>query len=64
MDHTHLVVVDIFAKPIMGVDDIRKELELNNVVISHELVLRVLRKLKFSLDVAKRFFNLVLESDG
>ena len=64
MDHTHLVVVDIFAKPIVGVDDIRKELELNNVVISHELVLRVLRKLKFSLDVAKRFFNLVLESDG
>ena len=64
MDHTHLVVVDIFAKPIMGVDDIRKELELNNVVISHELVLRVLRKLKLSLDVAKRFFNLVLESDG
>ena len=48
----------------MGVDDIRKELELNNVVISHELVLRVLRKLKLSLDVAKRFFNLVLESDG
>ena len=64
MDHTHLVVVDIFAKPIMGVDDIRNELELNNVVISHELVLRVLRKLKLSLDVAKRFFNLVLESDG
>ena len=64
MDHTHLVVVDIFAKPIVGVDDIRKELELNNVVISHELVLRVLRKLKLSLDVAKRFFNLVLESDG
>ena len=64
MDHTHLVVVDIFAKPIMGVDDIRNELELNNVVISHELVLRVLRKLKLSLDVARRFFNLVLESDG
>ena len=64
MDHTHLVVVDIFAKPIVGVDDIRKELELNNIVISHELVLRVLRKLKLSLDVAKRFFNLVLESDG
>ena len=64
MDHTHLVVVDIFTKPIVGVDDIRKELELNNIVISHELVLRVLRKLKLSLDVAKRFFNLVLESDG
>ncbi|KAK7851107.1 pentatricopeptide repeat-containing protein [Quercus suber] len=37
-----------------GVDDIRKELELNNDVVSHELVLRVLGKLELSPDVAKR----------
>nr|XP_023877985.1 pentatricopeptide repeat-containing protein At3g02490, mitochondrial-like [Quercus suber] len=63
-DHTHLVVADIFAKPTVGVDDIRKELELNNVVISHELVLRVLGNLESSPDVAKRFFDWVLESNG
>ena len=63
-DHTHIVIADIFAKQSGGVDDIRKELELNNVVVSHELVLRVMGKLESSPEVAKRFFDWVLESDG
>lgn len=57
------VVADIFSKP-KGVDDFRKDLELNNVLISHELILSVLGKLDNSPDVARRFFGWVVESDG
>ncbi|KAB1211091.1 hypothetical protein CJ030_MR6G018077 [Morella rubra] len=63
VDSDHIVIADIFAKP-KGVDDARKELELSDVVVSHELILRVLKKLESSPDVAKRFFDWVLESDS
>jgi len=62
-DSDHMIIADIFAKP-KGVDDIRKELELSNVVVNHEFVLKVLRKIESSPDVAKRFFDWILESDS
>ncbi|CAL9014151.1 unnamed protein product [Prunus brigantina] len=62
-DSDHGAIAEIFAKP-RGVDDIRKDLELNNVVISHDLVLRVLKSLESSPDVARRFFDWVLACEG
>ncbi|KAF5457004.1 hypothetical protein F2P56_021143 [Juglans regia] len=62
-DSDHIVIADIFAKA-MGVDDTRKELDLSDVVLSHELALRVLNRLESSPDAAKRFFDWVLESDS
>ncbi|KAG6719374.1 hypothetical protein I3842_03G002500 [Carya illinoinensis] len=59
----HMVLADIFASD-KGFDDIKKDLELSEVVVSHELVLGVLRKLESSPGAAKRFFDWVLESES
>ncbi|KAJ7974228.1 Pentatricopeptide repeat-containing protein [Quillaja saponaria] len=59
----HVILAEIFGKQ-MGTDDIKKELELNNVLISHEMVLNVLGKFNSSPEVAKRFFDWVLETDS
>lgn len=59
----HVVVADIFSKP-MDFNDVKKELELNNIVINHDMVLKLLWKLGSSPDVARRFFSWVLESDS
>ncbi|KAJ9173114.1 hypothetical protein P3X46_016280 [Hevea brasiliensis] len=61
-DHCFLVY-DIFTK-FTDINDITKELELNSVVINHELVLKVLKSLESSPDVAQRFFDWVLEKDS
>ncbi|KAF7822331.1 pentatricopeptide repeat-containing protein [Senna tora] len=63
-DSDHVVVVaDIFSKP-RDFNDVKKELELNNIVINHDMVLKLLWKLGSSPDVARRFFDWVLESDS
>ncbi|XP_023550224.1 pentatricopeptide repeat-containing protein At3g02490, mitochondrial-like [Cucurbita pepo subsp. pepo] len=54
----HAVVFDIFSKS-RDVDEIRKDLESNGIVISHDLVLEVLGKLESNPDSAIRFFNWV-----
>lgn len=59
----HVVIADIFSKP-RDSNDIMKELELNNIVINHDMVLKFLWKLGSSPDVARRFFDWVLESDS
>ncbi|KAK8330223.1 hypothetical protein V6Z11_A11G381500 [Gossypium hirsutum] len=56
-------VTDIFTK-FSGKDDIRRELEFNSVVFSHEMVLKVLKNVESSPDVAIRFFDWVLETNG
>lgn len=56
------VASDIFCK-FSDVNDISKELELNGAVFTHEMVLRVLKNLQSSPDVARRFFNWVLERE-
>ena len=61
-DHV-LVVTDIFSKP-MSFDDVRREIEVNNVVISHDMVLKVLCKMGSSPDVARSFFEWVVETDS
>ncbi|XP_010463658.1 PREDICTED: pentatricopeptide repeat-containing protein At3g02490, mitochondrial-like [Camelina sativa] len=55
------VVIDVFRR-LNCKDEIRKELDSNGIVISHELGLRVLRELESSPDVAGRFFQWVLEA--
>ncbi|CAE6103749.1 unnamed protein product [Arabidopsis arenosa] len=50
------IVIDIFSR-LNGEDEIRKELESSDVVISQDLALKVLRKLESNPDVAKRFFQ-------
>lgn len=54
----HTVVVHIFSKS-RDVDEIRKDLESNGIVISHDLVLEVLGKLESNPDGAIRFFDWV-----
>jgi pentatricopeptide repeat protein len=54
-------VIDVFSR-LNGKDEITKELDSNDVVISHELALRVLRELESSPDVAGRFFKWGLEA--
>ncbi|OAY60365.1 pentatricopeptide repeat-containing protein At3g02490, mitochondrial [Manihot esculenta] len=61
-DHCFLIS-DIFTK-FTDFNDINKELELNGVVINYELVLKVLKSLEFSPDVARRFFDWVLERNS
>lgn len=62
-DSDHAIIADIFSKH-RGVDDIKKDLELNNIFISHELILSVLGKLDSCPDVARRFFDWVESSNG
>ncbi|GLT62018.1 hypothetical protein SLA2020_346860 [Shorea laevis] len=62
-DHALETVTDILS-PHRDANDIRKELKSNGIVISHDLVLKVLRNLESNADVARRFFDWVLESDG
>uniref|UniRef100_A0A6N2NKP7 Pentacotripeptide-repeat region of PRORP domain-containing protein n=1 Tax=Salix viminalis TaxID=40686 RepID=A0A6N2NKP7_SALVM len=61
-DHV-LLVCDAFTK-FDEFDDISKELELHSVVINHDLVLKVLKSLESKPEVAKRFFDWVLEKDS
>ncbi|XP_010420279.1 PREDICTED: pentatricopeptide repeat-containing protein At5g15980, mitochondrial-like [Camelina sativa] len=49
-------VIDIFTR-LNSEDEIRKELESSDVVISQDLALKVLRKLESNPDVAKRVFQ-------
>ncbi|KAK4833868.1 hypothetical protein QYF36_012618 [Acer negundo] len=58
-----MVVADIFNK-FTDFDDISKELESNAVVFTDEMVLKVLKNLESSPDVARRFFNWVLERES
>uniref|UniRef100_A0A1J3GB98 Pentatricopeptide repeat-containing protein, mitochondrial n=3 Tax=Noccaea caerulescens TaxID=107243 RepID=A0A1J3GB98_NOCCA len=55
------VVIDVFSR-LSSKDEITKELDSNNIVISHDLVLEALRSLESSPDVAARFFRWVLEA--
>ena len=62
-DSDHVVISDIFSKE-RDIGDVKKEIDLNNVVINHDMVLKVLGKLDSSPDVARRFFQWVLDSDS
>ncbi|CAN8300085.1 unnamed protein product [Cochlearia groenlandica] len=55
------IVINIFSR-LNGEDDIRRELESSDVVISQDLALKTLRKLESNVDVAKRFFEWILEA--
>ncbi|KAL7232122.1 hypothetical protein ACSBR2_010190 [Camellia fascicularis] len=62
-DHV-LLLTDIFSKSQPTTDEIKLQLDSNNIVITHELVLKVLRSLDATPDVARRFFDWVSESQG
>ncbi|EOA30045.1 hypothetical protein CARUB_v10013150mg [Capsella rubella] len=54
-------VIDVFSR-LNGKYEIRKELDSNDIVISHDLALRVLRELESRPDVAGRFFQWVSDA--
>ena len=56
-------MIGIFSKGIND-DEIRKKLESSNVVISHDLVLKVLGNLKSNPNTAIKFFDWVSERYG
>ncbi|GMI68640.1 hypothetical protein like AT3G02490 [Hibiscus trionum] len=63
-DHVLVTTVtDIFTR-FSDRDDIKRELELNGVVFSHVMILKVLKNVDSSPDVARRVFDWVLETDG
>lgn len=62
-DSAHAVVVSVFSRNISD-QEIKTQLESNNVVITHELVLNTLRSLYTTPDVASKVFNWVLKNDG
>lgn len=55
------IVIEIFSR-LSGEDEIRKELESSDIVISQDLALKILRKLESNPDVAKRFFQWITEA--
>lgn len=57
-----VIASDILSKS-NNLEDIKKDLESNGIVISHDLILGVLGKLESSPDVARRFFSWVLENE-
>ncbi|KAK9272174.1 hypothetical protein L1049_002545 [Liquidambar formosana] len=62
-DLDHVVITDIFSKP-RDFDEIKKELESSNIILSYELVLKVLQNLESSPDVARRFFDWVSRAES
>ncbi|XAR51590.1 hypothetical protein NMG60_11006259 [Bertholletia excelsa] len=62
-DHA-VVLIDIFTRHSRTSGEIELELDSNKVVITHELVLKVLRSLSTAPDVARRFFDWVSEKEG
>lgn len=59
----HAVLTDIFSKPGTPVE-VKNELDSNNIIISHELVLKVLQDLEGSPDNARRFFEWLAENEN
>lgn len=53
-------MTDVFAKSLKN-DEFKQELESNNVVVNHDLVLSVLQSGNVNVGVARRFFNWVSE---
>ncbi|ESQ41613.1 hypothetical protein EUTSA_v10012992mg [Eutrema salsugineum] len=47
---------------LSGEDELRKELELSNIVINQDSALKILRKLESNPDVARRFFQWITEA--
>ncbi|KAL0735788.1 hypothetical protein Bca4012_011998 [Brassica carinata] len=54
-------VIDIFTRSSCE-DEIKKELDSSEIVLTQDLALKVLRKLESNPDVAKRFFKWVKEA--
>ncbi|KAH6791888.1 hypothetical protein C2S52_002365 [Perilla frutescens var. hirtella] len=59
-----VLVADIFSKPEMSNDEIKTDLDVKNVIMTHDLILSVLKIPDINPDVAKRVFNWVLESES
>ncbi|PHT57383.1 hypothetical protein CQW23_05869 [Capsicum baccatum] len=54
----------IFSKPNRTNDEIKLDLESNNVIITHDLVIGGLRSFNTAPDSARRFFNWVTENES
>ncbi|KAL1538866.1 pentatricopeptide repeat-containing protein, mitochondrial-like protein [Salvia divinorum] len=52
-------LIEIFSKPEMSSDEIKSDLDAKNVIVSHDLILEVLKTPNIDPDVAKRIFNWV-----
>ncbi|KAL7101136.1 hypothetical protein ACP275_08G037200 [Erythranthe tilingii] len=57
-------LVDAFAKSGGSVDEIKLDLDLKNVIVTHDLILSVLGHPDTDSDAAKRIFDWVLESQS
>ncbi|GAA0187320.1 hypothetical protein LIER_34608 [Lithospermum erythrorhizon] len=63
-DPNFIAFKDIFEKPNKSFDEIKQDLVLKNVVVTHDLVLEGLKGFLDSPKVAKRVFDWVLENEG
>ncbi|XP_060192311.1 pentatricopeptide repeat-containing protein At3g02490, mitochondrial-like [Lycium barbarum] len=58
------VLTDIFSKPNKTNDDIKLDLDSNNVTLTHDLVIKALRSFNTAPDVARRVFNWVKDNES
>lgn len=63
-DQAVLLLIDIFGRTGKSNEEIKIDLDSNNVDITHDLVLSVLENSSATPDVAKRVFDWVLESES
>ncbi|KAK4417536.1 Pentatricopeptide repeat-containing protein, mitochondrial [Sesamum alatum] len=59
-----ILLGDVFAEPGKSNDEIKLDLDHKNVVVTHDLILSVLKNPNTAPDVAKRIFDWVLETQG
>lgn len=58
------VLTAVFSNPNRTNDEIKLDLASNNVIITHDLVVRALRSFNTAPDAARRFFNWVSENES
>ncbi|MCD7463850.1 hypothetical protein HAX54_051558 [Datura stramonium] len=58
------VLTGIFSKPNRSSDETKLDLESNNVIVTHDLVIKALRSFNTAPDAALRLFNWVSENES
>lgn len=63
-DSDHVALIGVIFSKFEDLSDIKREIELHKVAISHDLILKVLKGLDASPDVARKFFGWVSDNNG
>lgn len=58
------ILTNVFSKPLATNDQITLEVDTNDILVTHDLILSVLKTLNASPDVARKFFDWVSEAQS